>query len=204
MDWGNAIVRKISKSSDGAVESIEMELHLEGDFKKTEKKITWLSTSSDAPRLIPASLVDFDYLLTKKKIEEGEDWLNFVTPVTEFRKDALVDSNCGALEPGAVIQFERKGYFILDSVQRGPDGRTVSGMDFFLIPDGKVATVASKADKSASTGPVPAKSGLTYAKEAVDRRTGGSAQPMYSVKPVYGSEYVDVGQIPMYKVKPVY
>ncbi|KAG8830952.1 hypothetical protein FRC18_007354 [Serendipita sp. 400] len=137
-----------------------MELHLAGDFKKTEKKITWLASSTDAPKPIVARLVDFDYLLTKKKIEEGEDWLSFVTAVTEFRKTAVtefrkvavVDANCVTLEPGVVVQFERKGYYILDSTTTS--NSAVDEMVFFLIPDGKVATVASKADKSvASSGP---------------------------------------------------
>lgn len=203
MDWGNAIIRKINKSPSGIVENITMELHLEGDFKKTEKKITWLATSSDAPKLIAASLVDFDYLLTKKKIEEGEDWLSFVTPVTEFRKDALVDSNCATLEPGTVIQFERKGYYILDSVQRGDgsDQKSETNMVFFLIPDGKVATVASKADKGAAAVPTIS--------EVSDATVGGytvagSAQPMYSVKPMNDTDPVDVEGIKIYKVKPVY
>lgn len=45
MNWGNAIVRKISHSTDPQhpklVTGIEMELHLQGDVKKTKKKITW-------------------------------------------------------------------------------------------------------------------------------------------------------------------
>jgi glutamyl-tRNA synthetase len=35
----------------------------------TEKKVTWLSTEGQS--LIPVELVDFDYLLTKEKLEEG-------------------------------------------------------------------------------------------------------------------------------------
>ncbi|CAG8777857.1 13041_t:CDS:2, partial [Acaulospora colombiana] len=100
MDWGNAIVREINKADNGVVQNIVMELHLAGDFKKTEKKITWLASTTDSPKLISASLVDFDYLLTKKKIEENDDWQQYVTPVTEFRKDALIDSNCAVLKPG--------------------------------------------------------------------------------------------------------
>jgi glutamyl-tRNA synthetase len=45
MDWGNAFVRKISRSSDsGPITSLEMELNLAGDFKKTKKKVTWLAS----------------------------------------------------------------------------------------------------------------------------------------------------------------
>ena len=42
MDWGNAFIRKIIKKGD-LIAEIQVELHLEGDFKKTKKKLTWLS-----------------------------------------------------------------------------------------------------------------------------------------------------------------
>jgi glutamyl-tRNA synthetase len=45
MNWGNAIVTKISHSINPLhpklVTGVEMELHLQGDVKKTKKKITW-------------------------------------------------------------------------------------------------------------------------------------------------------------------
>jgi glutamyl-tRNA synthetase len=43
MAWGNAIIRKINRSSldyRSPVIDIKLELHLEGDVKKTKKKIT--------------------------------------------------------------------------------------------------------------------------------------------------------------------
>ncbi|KAG8808650.1 hypothetical protein FRC19_005794 [Serendipita sp. 401] len=212
-----------------------MELHLAGDFKKTEKKITWLASSTDAPKPIHARLVDFDYLLTKKKIEEGEDWLSFVTPVTEFRKAAVVDANCAALEPGVVVQFERKGYYILDSTttttKTTSSSSAVDEMVFFLIPDGKVATVASKADKSvASSGPTnpnttmstsmsketrgsdkagrPAETagaaGAAGGTAARGYTTGPGVTPMYSVKAMTTDEPIAATGLKMYTVKPVY
>jgi glutamyl-tRNA synthetase len=57
MNWGNAFMRKIVGSDP--VTELELELHLEGDVKKTEKKVTWLSTNQD---LVKADLYDFDYL----------------------------------------------------------------------------------------------------------------------------------------------
>eukprot|EP00126_Sphaerothecum_destruens_P007214 Sdes_comp19742_c0_seq1m11744 len=38
MDWGNCFVTKISRDAKGAVVSLQGKLHLEGDFKKTDKK----------------------------------------------------------------------------------------------------------------------------------------------------------------------
>ena len=50
MDWGNAIVRSKEVDASGIVTSITMDLNLEGDFRKTKKKITWLAQpTAEAP-----------------------------------------------------------------------------------------------------------------------------------------------------------
>lgn len=41
------------------------QLHLEGDFKKTKLKLTWLA---DVDSLVPLRLVDHGFLITKKKV----------------------------------------------------------------------------------------------------------------------------------------
>ncbi|KIJ35702.1 hypothetical protein M422DRAFT_180403, partial [Sphaerobolus stellatus SS14] len=142
MDWGNAIIRSKSTSSDGTVTSLTADLHLEGDFRKTDKKITWLADpeSSKQP-LISVTLLDYDYLITKKKLEEDDDVANFVTPVTEFKVDAWADKNVATVKQGDFIQFERKGYYRVDAV-RG-EGENLH-LDFVHIPDGKAAGLASK------------------------------------------------------------
>ena len=58
---------------------LEGRLHLDGDVKKTKLKLTWLADISD---LVPLRLVDFDHLISKKKLEEGDDITDFVTPVS--------------------------------------------------------------------------------------------------------------------------
>lgn len=113
MNWGNAIVRKIeTDSATGVVTGLEMQLHLEGDFKKTEKKVTWLST--EGQELIPVELVDFDYLLTKDSMQEEDTLEDVLNPKTEFREDAVADCNVAELKEGDIIQFDRKGYYRLD------------------------------------------------------------------------------------------
>jgi glutamyl-tRNA synthetase len=87
MDWGNAFVRSINKSSSGGVESLEMELNLSGDFKKTKKKVTWLSPPSvggAASELTRVKLLDYDYLITKKKLEEEDSVESVLNPKTEY------------------------------------------------------------------------------------------------------------------------
>lgn len=132
MDWGNVIVQAITKSSDGSVESIDAKLHLEGDFRKTSKKLTWLANTSDK---IEVELVDFDHLITKDKLEEGDNFEDFITPQTEIHSKAYADLNIRDLKQGDVIQFERKGYFRIDVPYS--QGQTPV---LFTIPDGKAVS----------------------------------------------------------------
>ncbi|QBM88944.1 glutamyl-tRNA synthetase [Metschnikowia aff. pulcherrima] len=131
MDWGNVIIKKITKEGD-VVKAIDAELHLEGDFRKTEKKVTWLADTEDKTRV---ELVDFDHLITKDKLEETDNFEDFLTPVTEFRSEAFADLNVKLLKKGDFIQFERKGYYKVDS-----DLTEGDKMVFFTIPDGKTAS----------------------------------------------------------------
>lgn len=116
MNWGNAIVREISHSSNPLhleqVTALELDLHLQGDVKTTKQKITWLAT--EGQELIPVELVDFDYLITKDKIEENDNVDDFLNEHTEFRTEAWADGNVAELKVDDVIQFERKGYFRVD------------------------------------------------------------------------------------------
>jgi glutamyl-tRNA synthetase len=128
MAWGNAIVTKIVGSNP--VTEIELKLHLEGDVKKTEKKVTWLST--EGQDLIPVELVDFDYLITKDKLEEEDNWEDFLTPQTEYRSEGFGDQNIKELKVNDIIQFERKGYFRVDQAYEA--GKPAI---FFQIPTGR-------------------------------------------------------------------
>lgn len=115
MNWGNAYVRKISQSLNPLnrhVTSLELELHLQGDVKKTKQKITWLSTQGQ--ELIPMELVEFDFLITKDKLEKEENLEDFLNEHTEFRTDALADGNVTELKENDIVQIERKGYFRVD------------------------------------------------------------------------------------------
>ncbi|KAJ3728456.1 glutamate-tRNA ligase [Lentinula raphanica] len=203
MDWGNAIVRSKSVDATGTVTSIEMDLHLEGDFKKTKKKITWLSQPTAEHPLVPVTLLDHDYLITKKKLEENDSVKDFITPVTEFRQSALADANVSDLSKGDYLQFERNGYFIFDGVNK-EDGRS----EFIRIPDGKAANLASKATPqatSANTTDSPAASQLPVPDGATNPPDADKATKMYKVDKVYGTniEMLDHGTN-MYKMDSIY
>jgi glutamyl-tRNA synthetase len=128
MSWGNAFVRKITRDDAGNVSAVDLELHLSGDVKKTQKKVSWLA---DRPgNLLPVDLDSFDYLITRDKLEETDDVEQFLTPVTEFHTAAYADCNVADLPVGTTIQFERKGFFKLDVAWKGQGCKAV----FFDVP----------------------------------------------------------------------
>lgn len=223
MDWGNAIVRKISRAggaADGPVESLEMELHLAGDFKRTKKKVTWIAAPSE---VTPVTLLDYDYLITKKKLEEDDKVEELLNPKTEYRcvssaasdglgraaacslapanrlstlstlpyanrTAAIADHNVRSLPAGSIIQFERKGFYIVDKAfdSSKPD----QPAELILIPDGKASSIAlkyqvpgggdkEKKEKAAAGGGKKATGGKTPAKDkdaAAQAKKGASTK----------------------------
>ncbi|KAL4947901.1 tRNA synthetases class I, catalytic domain-containing protein [Aspergillus filifer] len=129
MAWGNAFIRKTVTDAEGNVTELELDLNEQGDFKKTEKKVTWLSADQD---LVDVELVDFDYLLNKDSMQEEDKLEDVLNPKTEFREDAVADSNVALLKEGDIIQFERKGFYRVDKVS-APGKPAV----LFNIPSGK-------------------------------------------------------------------
>ncbi|QIX01568.1 hypothetical protein AMS68_007085 [Peltaster fructicola] len=139
MNWGNAIVRKktytlnplnlIRSEENKTVSELELELHLQGDVKKTAKKVTWLSEDQE---LVPLTMYDFDYLITKDKLEEDDVLEDCLTQVTEFKTEAVADCNVAKLKEGDIVQFDRKGFFRIDkALEHG------KSMVAFQIPTGK-------------------------------------------------------------------
>ena len=161
MDWGNAFVNKSNDKKP--IQSLDVKLHLQGDFKKTDKKITWLAITESAP-LVSVILKDYDYLITKARIEDADNWLDFINPQTEFRYPAYADANIEHVKKGDIIQFERKGYYICDK-----EAIDASPMEFILIPDGKAAAVALKAK------PATAANGTSASKEKAANAVNAAA-----------------------------
>ncbi|PIA59232.1 hypothetical protein AQUCO_00400248v1 [Aquilegia coerulea] len=122
---------------DGNVAELIGGLHLEGSVKSTKLKLTWLP---EIHELVNLSLVEFDYLITKKKLEEGEDFIDVVNPCTKKETLALGDSNMRNLQPGEILQLERNGYFICDVSFIKPSKPIV----LVAIPDGRQQTPSSK------------------------------------------------------------
>ncbi|KAH7416420.1 hypothetical protein KP509_14G090700 [Ceratopteris richardii] len=130
MDWGNAVVERVQKDDNGKVVGLEGRLHLEGSVKTTKLKLTWLADFSE---LVNLSLVELDYLITKKKLEEEDDFMSVLNPTTRLEIEAFGDANMRNLKRGEIIQLERKGYYICDL----PYIRASKPIVLLAIPDGR-------------------------------------------------------------------
>ncbi|XP_025816831.1 glutamate--tRNA ligase, cytoplasmic-like [Panicum hallii] len=131
MDWGNTIIKE-NKTESGVITQLVGELHLEGSVKLTKLKLTWLPDIED---LVSLSLVGFDFVITKKKLEKDDDFVNvkFINPCTRRETSALGDPNMRNLKQGEIIQLEREGYYRCDV----PFIRPFKPIVLFAIPDGR-------------------------------------------------------------------
>mmetsp|Transcript_20300 Transcript_20300/g.30003 ORF Transcript_20300/g.30003 Transcript_20300/m.30003 type:complete len:738 (-) Transcript_20300:38-2251(-) len=130
MRWGIVKITKVVKGDGGEVVEIEGELDPDGVFKGT-RKLNWITKCND---LVHGNLVEFDYLITKEKLEEGEDVRDFLTPCTKAESPALLDPCMRSLKEGEVVQLERRGFFRVDSPYGGSEN---APLVLFMIPDGK-------------------------------------------------------------------
>ena len=60
--------------------------------------------------LVPATLVEFDYLITKEKLEEGDELQDYLTPKTRAESACVVDPCMRHMRVGEIVQLERRGF----------------------------------------------------------------------------------------------
>jgi glutamyl-tRNA synthetase len=143
MTWGNAIVGEVPTGlgAGAPVTALSAELHLAGDVKTTEKKLTWLSTAGQ--ELVPAELWEFDFLITKDKLGDDDEPEDFLNPTTSKMDDAVCDAGVGEYKAGDIIQLERRGYYRVDKGlgdwKDGEEGEKGKRVVLFMIPTGKMA-----------------------------------------------------------------
>ncbi|KAJ5067549.1 glutamate--tRNA ligase cytoplasmic [Anaeramoeba ignava] len=131
INWGNCIIKQIHKDGNNSkILRISAVLHLEGDFKKTKWKLTWLPNTDD---LLKIKLVDVGYLITKQKLEKKDPFEKFVAENTWFEEFVLGDPQIAQLKKGDIFQLERKGYYIVDN----EFSKETNSVVLLNIPDGR-------------------------------------------------------------------
>lgn len=129
---------KITKVDGG----IEGKYVPDGDFKAAKRKITWLADVSDNT---PCVLTEFDNLVTKDKLDEEDDFQDFINPNTLAETDALGDPGLKTLQEHNVIQLERRGYYRVDRPFISADKPLI----LFMVPDGKETSMSKMSGKLA-------------------------------------------------------
>jgi glutamyl-tRNA synthetase len=136
MDWGNV---QITAIDDGGKRVTATYLPDNVDFKKTVK-LTWLA---DIPDLAPVKLVKYFDVLTKDRLEEDDDFEQFINRESKSSEMVLGDVNLRTLQKSAIIQLERRGFYIVDSVYLREDNTSLP-MTLVEVPDGRVPRKAAE------------------------------------------------------------
>lgn len=137
MNLGNVLIKTKELQPDGSYLMTGQYLADDKDFKKTNK-ITWLA---DGTNLLISDLVEYDHLIKQKKVEEDVDFQTIVNVNSKFVGQYYLDSNIRTLNAGQFLQFQRKGYYKIDTVVKEGDD-----LKYTLIytPDGKKVGLASQ------------------------------------------------------------
>lgn len=136
MDWGNCVIDEITKGEDGKLSIVGTMKTDDTNYSGTVK-LTWLALSAD---VVSVKLVEFANLITKPKLDAGDDFADFVSSPLRSETLAFADANVRLLSKGQSIQFERKGYFICDQIAHR-DGDLV---EFVMIPMGSNKALGAK------------------------------------------------------------
>jgi len=84
------------------------------DGRKVKGTIHWVS----APQALPAEVRLYDHLLKQPDaddVPEGGRWIDNLNPDSLVVIPALVEPSLASAAPGSFFQFERQGYFTVDS-----------------------------------------------------------------------------------------
>eukprot|EP01029_Cantina_marsupialis_P028438 TRINITY_DN776173_c0_g1_i1.p1 TRINITY_DN776173_c0_g1~~TRINITY_DN776173_c0_g1_i1.p1 ORF type:complete len:539 (-),score=166.79 TRINITY_DN776173_c0_g1_i1:145-1542(-) len=140
LNWGNVIVDSIVKNEEGEITEIIVTSKPEDIVFKGTKKVTWLA---DLPDLVKVKLREFDHLITKRVLEDGDKLEDFVNPVTEADTEAWTAPVFKEhVELHETLQFMRRGYYIADKLDNDE-------IELIMIPDGKKKSMSGLKGKLA-------------------------------------------------------
>lgn len=170
MKWGNATITKIEKTDDGSLTLFAKVDLADKDFKKT-KKITWVTADEDTT--VEVTLVEYDHLITKKKVEENDEISKIVNQNSKIEYVAIAEGSLRNIQQGESIQIERRGYFFVDQANYLDKKIRLN-----FIPDGKTKTMSAishKLDAGEVAGGKGGKAGANRAEIAKKQQQEGGA-----------------------------
>jgi glutamyl-tRNA synthetase len=133
--WGVFKVTKV----DGSLEAIFIP---DGNFKEAKKKLSWLA---DVPTNTKCILTEFDNLLTKDRLEEEDNFEDYINPNTIAETEVIGDALLKTLQQHDIVQLERRGYYRVDRPYLSEEKPLI----LFMVPDGKTKAMGGLAGKLA-------------------------------------------------------
>jgi glutamyl-tRNA synthetase len=135
------------ESVDVANGTVKVSIMPDGDFRKCDRLVTWVSSSPMEPKIV---VWEFDYILKEGKEDDevdngGDDWRKNINPVSKISSLLIANAGVRNLQKGDFVQFERRGLFKVDKAFV----RDNEMMEFIKVPDGKtkdMSTIKSKLD----------------------------------------------------------
>jgi glutamyl/glutaminyl-tRNA synthetase len=138
VNWGVVEVTAVEKdAASGKVLSLSGERQPEVSVKKIPRKFTWVADTSD---VLVGSIKEYDHLVTKPKLEEGEDFKDFIRNPSAGTMPVLLEPCLRSLKHGDIIQLMRRGFFRVDQALDEAKGQ---GLELILIPDGKAKAMST-------------------------------------------------------------
>lgn len=99
----------------------------------------------DLPSNPTVVLTEFDHLVTKAKLEEEDNFADYINPKTIATTNVIGDAGLKSLQEHEIIQLERRGYYRVDRPYLSPDRPLV----LYMIPDGKSKAMSGLAGQLA-------------------------------------------------------
>lgn len=135
LQLGCVVIDSVEAAADGSVKRLVGHRNPAGDVKAPKRKIHWLA---QCPHTVKARIFEFDYLITKKKIEDGEDFKDFLNPNTVAETEVLCAPGLRMLKENDCLQLLRRGYYRVDKAYQDSSREihlfTVS-YRFMLLPE---------------------------------------------------------------------
>ena len=121
-------------------DNLEGEYVADGDFKSAKRKLSWMA---DVPDNLNITLYEFDNLISKEKLEDDENFQDFINPNTLATTNVIGDFGLKTLQKDEIIQLERRGYYRVDQ----PYVSEEKSLSLFMIPDGKAKAMGGLTGK---------------------------------------------------------
>ncbi|MDP2438968.1 MAG: glutamate--tRNA ligase family protein, partial [archaeon] len=141
MGWGNARVSHV----DHEARAVTARLDLDDTDFSSSAKLSWVPA---IPDVVTADLVDYKPLITKPCLSSGDPRKNkpadqledFANRDLAISETVFAEGSIRSLARGSRVQFERRGYYILDKLpSETPDHRPL----FVKIPEGRIKSMSS-------------------------------------------------------------